>query len=456
MKRRRKPRNVLFFVTRLGVAVGILICAFSAFVYLFVPQTAAVSLKLSSFGNIELPQNDNCAGAKGLVSKDYSILGMPPLEIVNRMTLMPEIRLRPQNHTFHSMLSLTNITVTVQSLVNGKATDLGQVKIDEEDLSGDVEGIEAHFDSSHPPLTYAYYCASPLFIPGDFAGFPFSAEVAIIEYVLEPDTWATVEIKGNLDLRSLGLQASSNDLLFILQSSKDELDSSRFTIYADGIDQTSRLLYGISSKELGYSLPKLELSAHANQISISDPVGQLQMGDDSIDLTSLTPNPQRKLVLASSVFKPDSSFFTIAADSNSKELKIAGEASSVIVNGQERVKVAWNTLPDYVQTGLFGLVIAALAAMLSRGNKLFAFFVPPKHEPEFLAGELVCETRSGYVIAGKLKRSPAKGFPYYEIENARRKLRTAASWEDPAIPNLRISAADVEQCYEPNPQAQKK
>ena len=110
-------------------------------------------------------------------------------------------------------------------------------------------------------------------------------------------------------------------------------------------------------------------------------------------------------------------------------MEIYGDASSIILNGKEIGKVPWSALPQYIQTGFFGLLITVLATLLSRSNKLFVFFKPPKTGSIFTLGQFVCETRSGYIISGKLKRSPTKRFPYYEFEQAHRKLRSADEWE---------------------------
>jgi len=254
-----------------------------------------------------------------------------------------------------------------------------------------------------------------------------------------------------LDVSSLNLHTSSTDLLFILEAPSSNpgpytqgYPSSLF-IWADQISPNSTLPFGINLDNKTEST--YELDGEAHQLEIYGPQGILKIGNDTnIDLSYPTANSTQSLIFSSSALDKTSDL-SLKVDAITGQPEIYGNASSIILDGREIGKIPWNTLPQFIQTGFFGLIIAGIAGILPQRKKLFSFFRPGRSKPLFVPGEFVCETRSGYIISGSLKQSPSRGFPYYEIEQAHRKLRTASEWESQTIAILRVSAADVEQSY---------
>jgi len=162
MKISKKIGALLFFIlTRLGVAIGILICLAAVALYLFVPQLVPVSLKLSSFDHIVMPQIDNCEGMKQSVATGSFI--MPPLTIVNKDTLVNSIDILPKNKTFQARIQLENVNLKIQDVTDRKFTDLGEFNITKEvEFTGKLKSIYSGFDPLETPETFSYFLRSKL------------------------------------------------------------------------------------------------------------------------------------------------------------------------------------------------------------------------------------------------------------------------------------------------------
>ena len=447
---KNKIFTLSFVLSRFGVAVGILIFLLSIIFFLFVPKQTPVSIKLSNFERIILPQDDDCAATRSWVSDGEEYISMPPLHIVNQMTLIPEFRLLPRNETILTKISIHNLKLVVLEVNGDDYTDLGSFDLDELILTGDIKSISAHFGYLETPTISAYYCDPNIIIMGDYLNYSTPrVETALIQSFVDYDKKATLTVIGDIDLKPLNIHQSSNEIVLVFESyprseRMSDLDSS-FTVFADGISHSSNFPYGISNKDWISSIPIYELEAKSEKIEIHAPTGVIQIGNgEEIELSAPTSSSLQSLILEPSILY-QSSDFSINANSNSGQLEIFGIASSIRLNNQELGLVAWYSLPEYIQTGLVGILIATLSGFLAQGGKYFSFFKPPKHR--VIPGEFVCETRSGFIIAGKLVKKPSKKSPFYVFEQVHRKHRTDNEWEKLPIKEMRLSLSDVEQSY---------
>jgi hypothetical protein len=186
---------------------------------------------------------------------------------------------------------------------------------------------------------------------------------------------------------------------------------------------------------------------------IERPVGSLKFGNSPIrELVKVSSLAKDTLKVPSMYPNDYNETYSIIWYKN-RGTQISGTANSVILNGEELGKAPWYSLPDYVQAGLFGLLISLVGGIWAYRKPLLkriASSVPywDLLDPSSpLKGSYVFITNSGIIVAGELSRKPSKNYPYYLIKNARRKANPSSDWEKELISEIRIRADAVEQSY---------
>lgn len=218
------------------------------------------------------------------------------------------------------------------------------------------------------------------------------------------------------------------------------------------------------SNDLSATLPSINnflpaggveaLYVRTDEIQIIErPVGSLKFGNSPVrELVKVSSLAKDSLKVPSKQPNEYNETYSIIWD-KTRGTQISGTANSVILNGEELGKAPWYSLPDYVQAGLFGLLISLLGGIWAYRKPLLkriASFIPywDLLDPSSpLKGSYVFVTNSGIIVAGELSRKPGKNYPYYLIKNARRKLNPSGDWEKELILEIKIRADAVEQSY---------
>lgn len=449
----RKSRSyiIFFMLSRLGIFTGLVIFVSSSLVYLFVPQTIPVSVKLSKFEKITL--SGECSSLSSLVTGS-GFAGIPPLHITNRATIVSGFDLFANDTAFPFRIMLRGMTVKINLLKGDQIEKVGEYKFSESDgeYFGNAKSISVDFGAFEPIHQSIYYCDSYISIPGDFLSQPIDASSALIQSFIGGKKNAYISISGNVKINQLGVQEPYDAIVFSLEPfPNSELASpleSNFSIYADKLSRSSQFPFGVLDTEWTSSLPMYSIEAETDKIEIYAPIGVLQIGNSKeIPLSSPTQNSTQSLILSPSVFNKVSDL-NIETNSETGDVEIFGTTTSIRLNNQELGIIVWNRLPDYVQTGITGLLITFLSGIIANGKKVISFFKP--NILALMEGEFVCETRSGYIIVGQLLRKPSKAFPFFELSRVRRRLRNSHEWDIIQSAKFKISASEVEQYYEIN------
>ena len=305
------------------MAIGILLLLFSIAFYLFVPQSTPISLKLSGFEKIVMPQSDNCEATKRSVANAI-FSETPPLMIENQLTLMNDIDLYPINKTFRANIQFKNVILKIQDTTNPKTVDLGIFPITNPvGISGELSSVHSAYlnsATSATPIVHSYYCDPKLTIPGDYLDYYPSpeAETIIVDSFLGLTDSVYLQVSGNLDVTPLGLNTTSKNLLFIIEFPPNadmaimaSPYSSSFSVWADQISSGSHLPYAVADfKEWSYrTIPKYKIEGAATRLEIYAPKGVLKIGNDAdIPLDSPTTNSTQSLIFAPSIFNKTSTF----------------------------------------------------------------------------------------------------------------------------------------------------
>lgn len=443
---------VSFFLSRLGVVIGLIIFIASSFTYLFIPQAVPISIKLSSFEKIILsPENGDCSSISSLVEGN-GFAGIPPLHITNRLTIIPRFGLYAEDKVFPFRINLHSVTAKISLVKDNQLKEIGEYKISDGEYTGSAKAVSADFSPYELINQSIYYCDSSVTIPGDYLLLPISTRATLIQSYIGGKNTAFISISGDVEISQLDVHEPYDEIVFSLEpfpmSELSSVFESSFSVYADKLSLSSQFPYAVSDVEWNSSLPKHSVEATTDAIEIYSPTGVMKINNSNeIQISTPTQNSTQLIKLSPSILNKISDL-SIETNSETGELEIFGTTTSIRFNNQEMGIIIWNKLPDYVQTGIVGLIITLLSGIAANGKKVIVFFKP--YSFPFSNGEFVCDTRSGYIIAGKLIRKPSKSFPFFELKQARRRLRTSNEWDKIQTIKFRVSASDVEQYYEVN------
>lgn len=214
---------------------------------------------------------------------------------------------------------------------------------------------------------------------------------------------------------------------------------------------------GLTANDLKPTLPEIltdfgsytpeSLFILSNQIEIVHPVGSYKLGNDAPkELPEITSTSDDRLSIPSISGKESFQINELVSHSANK-FDITGDTNSLILNNEELVKSAWYTLPEYIQAGLFGLLLTLISGIWALRSTIWRWLSFNFFDVSMPKGSFVCVTNSGMVIAGELFQKPRKNYPYYLIKNARRKLKSSDHWEKDMIAEIKVREDSIEQTY---------
>ena len=305
-----------------------------------------------------------------------------------------------------------------------------------------------------------------------------SGEISISKY---SDTYhfdfGSAGIFNNYSAAKISLNIKNNDELVvtllnpILEDNPDELID-KVEVYFIANGDSSFAIMGIEGNHLSVILPAISTyydleqkkqvlplgnsieSFLAQGVTITSPQGSAQFGSyKKFDLyKSLVEDTRESLDVPKVPVRFSegaSGGLSISTNLQNNEIKFAGSAPVIEYRKQRFGVSRWDSMPGYIQTGLFGLLLGAAPVWWGFFRKrtiknidtnLISDFQPKKDS-------FICVLNSGYMIAGTLIKEPSFWSPYYVICDAHRKQISEKHWELETIPKINIKASRVEQYY---------
>lgn len=389
--------------------------------------------------------------------------GVTPIDQEYRISSRPTVQ-------FDIGFKQSNFKIT--STINGKTTSSSEEFVSDEfkRFQGTANALEIDLSKSKSLVMSEAFCAT----------YMYFARSSPTEYdALVTPNREGVDTKGAI--RTSQLISANSSVIIILEGPvifQDDPNNvaDKITITLVANDEAATLLVGAEGSERFYaSLPGIKFGndketntealpagnsfsiSNGSNIAISSPTGKIKFGSfPEITLSNLLTLGDSNVLLfptlPSWVIRQGehTGYSYIHGDIEKDEITISGTTPRLIYSGKEYSISRWSLLPDYVQTGIFGLVIGAFSTGIGvlwkrNENRKAKKSGDEAYQPE--KGAFVCILDSGYVIAGKLIERPSFFSPYYVIQDAHRKHRDEESWETDIVKQINIKASRVEQHY---------
>jgi hypothetical protein len=442
---------VLRWIIPIAIGAGILWSIFwfvkTGYSQLFKPQKALVSVKLTDAYVIDLERKNRCLteGLDPIVYIQRSSFELPNSPTVNYdITSATPIQIS---------LGLPLGELRITKYLGDKVIADNPISVHQsEGYAGTIKSITIEMTKLKRLIMEQYYCA-PItrFTPGGVMTFSshdgsplqiatkqWFSDGDNIKIVIEP-----IDIIGfgdqKYDKIELMLNVTANVSIMGLMATSTVLST---TLPGVGYDRL-----GVWKNDIDSFL------AFADSIKIERPAGTIKIGNNHpVEMIKLSDFSKEILELPY-LSVDNNGGFVINSHITDGVYDISGNTSSAVLNGQQLVKSKWETLPEYLQAGLFGTLLSIIGGLWAFRHRLWNFITPKKVEESISkvspppSGSFVCVTQSGDVIAGELIRGPSFFFPYYLLRNTRHKKQHKEEWSAEIIGEIRVRASLVEQSY---------
>jgi len=427
----------IFFL--LGLIYAIYWFGKSFYENFFVAQSQSFSLNLSKFQSITASGKTDCLMGDGPV---HIYINRPLREVDNKEMSFDS------DEDFEFRLVFPTGSMYATGFNPGKANQRINFQKDERvTVDGKASQLRIEYLQVNSFIMSQSFCANEVgilsypiafFYPGNFN----SPKTIWTEQTLGPQSRIKVTLLN--PKISGGIHA-------------EEFERIEFDFIADG--KIPKFIAGVSANDYRAIVPEIAYNfgkypseliiVRAKQYEIHHPVGTLKFGNNTpITLDEITSASNDVLLIR------DHGLYFISSSLRSvpdNKFEVSGIATNIILNNEEKIKPRWYDLPDYVQAGLFTLLVSVVGGLLSLRQSLgkwFLLLLPfMKSEFNLPRGSFVLVMNSGFIIAGELSRKPAKNFPFYLLKNARRKQSLSDDWEKEVIAEIKIRADAVDQSY---------
>jgi hypothetical protein len=429
----------------IGFVTGIVWFGYTGFKYWFTQKDFPFSVNLTDFRSLEANGDSNC----NIESKFHF-----PIEVTisRQMSNMLDTHLLIQAKNLQEFsIDFADGTLSGTAFLDDGTSESLQINEPDKYITGKAEQLSIEYLDLDYFQMFQYFCESQISIYTPGAGYYLSSHpsnfmksVGIVQY-LPQDSLIKVTVINATNLSGVNLN-NSDRVEFIFRSNNDYFPLYLFSKAAD----LQATLPSINSLMSGHIIEGVRI--FSDEIRISAPIGNLRYGNnDPIELVQIASSAKDELFIPRTKVNGYGNTYIVKWRTFGNT-EITGTSRSLLLNDEDLGNAPWDELPEYVQAGLFGLLLSILGALRALRQRiwnglisLFSFSAknisPPKNS-------FVCVTASGITIAGELCLQPDKTHPYYVITNARRKLKPSDKWEKEIIPEIKVRSDAVEQYYE--------
>ncbi len=405
----------------------------------FIAQSQPFSLSLSKFQAITVAGKIDCLMGDGPVD---IYINRPLNELINQeMSFESE-----ENIDFHLVFP----TGTLSAMGFNPNNDVHKIDFKKGDIVT-VDGSAAQLKVEY--LQVDYMVMSQSFCATEVGVLPYPSALFYPGNTNYPKTiWTEQNLSPQNRIKVTLLYPKISNRI-----DTEEFERIELSFIANG--DIPKFIVGISGSDFRALVPEIVndfgkypaemIIIRSKQFEIQHPVGTLKFGNSApIILDEITSKSDDTLVIRDyGLYYISSSLRSV----NSDKFEVSGTADNIILNNEEKIKQPWFDLPEYVQAGLFTLLVSLVGGLLSLRQSigkglviLFPFLKPKFNLPK---ESFVIVMNSGFIIAGELSRKPAKNYPYYLLKKARRKPSLSGDWEKEIISEIKIRADAVDQSY---------
>lgn len=440
--------NIISFALFASILYFLIVGGYKAYQYLFTQIEMPFSVSLTDYSKLKANGRDSCDifVEKYLYPVEF-VIARPIDQMTSTKVLLKS------NNKLEFNLYLPGGSLSATSYSVDGTTETINFTEDFNQINGKADEVYIDYSKDTYFSMRQYYCEPTIEMrfPGSYYLLSYPNEsrmrsVGFEQYISEGSSIQIV-ISNPSELADINLKQDIKKIVYTFKSTIRLLPLSLFAKATD-LDATMP----IPSRSYSGDITE-GLRIFTDEIEIENPAGKLKFGNNNpLDLLQIASMARDKISIPQTkVGDYSNTYFIEWKAKNNTE--ITGEARSLLLNDEDLGKAPWYSLPDYVQAGLFGLLISLLGGLWAVrgliGRQIilaipFWTLIDPTQPPQ---GSFVCVTNSGMVIAGELVKKPSRNYPYYLIKNARRRIQVSDKWEKQVISEIKIGKDAIEQSY---------